>query len=129
MKKYAWPENRKYITKNKKGIYIIQKNVNGKMRYYGSFKDYNDAIRVRDKCIKYNWDKNLQPKNPMRYITKNKGAYVIQKNYTRYGRYHNLSDAMNERDLLVKYDWDYDKLCECHDERTCERTIFLGRRV
>ena len=134
MKKYVWPDNGKYIYKHGNSYQIIKQfRVNGKMKqkYYGSFTDYNEAIKYRDKCVENNW--NI-PKyeNPMKHITRNGKGWQIQRDYNSkheyYGQFSNLLDAMNERDLLIKYKWDLDKVCELADERVNGITT-MQRRV
>lgn len=130
----------KYIYHDAKwGSYKVQKKVfvDGKLihKYYGSFKDLNQAREYRDLCISKNWDESLLicnnplANNPLKYIHRTRsGKYAITKNNGWYGVYSNLIDAINERDLLIKYDWDYDLICE-HDERLCGVTIVNGRII
>lgn len=132
MKRYKFPDNGKFIYKTKSGSYHIlkKKRVDGKIitKFYGAFKDYNDAIQHRDKCVEGNWDMSLVYSNPMKFIQKRGKSYHIQRRGKFYGAYSNVIDAMNERDLLVKYDWDIEKICECHDE-TIEGTSVFRRRM
>lgn len=44
----------KYIYKNN-WSYFIQKCINGKIRYFGTFKTLEEAIKARDELIKNNW--------------------------------------------------------------------------
>lgn len=41
--------------------WVIRKKINGKRVFFGSYKDLEIAIKVRDELIKCNWDKNLYP--------------------------------------------------------------------
>lgn len=45
-----------YILKRSWG-YVIQKEYNQKLTYYGAYRTVNDARRVRDMLVKYNWNK------------------------------------------------------------------------
>ena len=135
MKKYVYPDNGKFIYKHGNSYHIIKKSrVNGKMKqkHYGSFKDYNEAIRYRDKCVANNWD---IPKyeNPMKHITRNGKGWQIQRDcngkHEYYGQFSNLTDAMNERDLLVANDWDIEKVCELTDDTINGVSLMRGRRV
>lgn len=47
-----------YLTKNKNNSYRIYKVVDGVKTYFGTYKDLETAQKVRDKLIKYNWDKD-----------------------------------------------------------------------
>ena len=132
MKRYEFPDNGKYIYKTKTGSYHILKKwrIGGKIitKFYGAFKDYNEAIIHRDKCVAGNWDESLVYSNPMKFIQKRGKSYHIQRRGKFYGAYTNMIDAMNERDLLVKYDWNVEIICECHDE-TIEGTSVFRRRM
>ena len=44
----------KYICKAR-GHFHIRKQYNGKQRHYGSYESLEDAIKVRDYCIKHGW--------------------------------------------------------------------------
>lgn len=113
----------KYIRKTYCNTFQIEKNLNGKIISYGSFKDLKQAKEYRDLCVEKDWDDSLLPRNnfsiiyPLRYIRKTpSGKYSISKKIngrTEYfGVYETLAIAVQERDLLVKYDWDYNLLCE-----------------
>ena len=49
-------DNYKYITKNKKGGYVVQKHMRGDSLYFGTYYSFDDALMVRDELIKENWD-------------------------------------------------------------------------
>ena len=136
MKKYSYPDNGKYIQKTQYGTYRIVKThyENGKhiFKYYGRFKDYNEAIRYRDKCVEANWDipPYVHPlKFIKRYKTKNGESYKICKDGEHYGTYHNIIDAMNERDLLIANGWDIEKVCELTDDTINGVSLIKGRGV
>ena len=132
MKKYEWPDNGKHIYKTKAGTYHVHKKYRDgekiKTKHYGAFKDYNEAIRHRDKCIANNWDSSCVYKNPMRHIQKSGRKYHIQRRGEFYGAYSNIIDAMNERDLLEQYDWDICKVAEQVNDCIFEKTVFNGVR-
>lgn len=135
MKKYVFPDNGKYIYKRKNGSYQIIKQYrkNGKIiqKYFGSFLDYNEAIKHRDKCIAGNWDESLKYENPMKHITRNSKGWQIQRDYKGkhyyYGTFSNIIDAMNERDLLIANDWDLEKVVELTDDTIDGNSIFQRR--
>ncbi len=129
MKKYEFPENGKFIYKHGNSYQVIkQYRINGKMKqkHFGSFKDYNEAIKHRDKCVKGNWSDDLRYVNPMRYITKNGKHWQIQHKGEYYGTFRNLTDAMAERDLLIENGWDLFKTIE-NDDSYDGTSIFLRR--
>lgn len=113
-----------YIHKWKKG-YMVAKQVNGKMMYFGNYQSLDKAKEARDYFLEHDWDVNERFKfmtiPPTRYIRITRaGNYKIVKwlngKMVYFGTFHSLEDAMLERDLLVANDWDWDKLCECSDE-------------
>lgn len=136
MKKYVYPDNGKYIQKTQYGTYRIVKThyEEGKKiyKYYGTFKDYNDAMRYRDKCVAANWD--IPPYvHPLKFIKKTKTkkgtSYKICKDGEHYGTYNNIIDVMAERDLLLLNNWDLEKVCECTDDTIDGIQIMRNRRV
>lgn len=42
--------------------YTIQKNINGKFNYFGMYYSLEDACKVRDMLIKYDWKKSCLKK-------------------------------------------------------------------
>ena len=56
-KKTQWnaKTGEKYISKTKNGKYLIRKNINGKMRYFGYYDNIQDAIKVRDYFSENGW--------------------------------------------------------------------------
>lgn len=49
-----------YIVQDKKG-WKIQKFINGKLKHIKYFENLNDAIKVRDKLVKFDWDLDYLP--------------------------------------------------------------------
>lgn len=118
--------------------YRVAKIIKGKEYSFGSFPTLEEAKKCRDNCIKHNWDLELIPKDPLRFI-----GFIIRKdgkikydvrhkenNSTiHYGLFDTIHEAMMERDLLEKHNWDTDVICESLDLRTNNKTIFLGREM
>ena len=52
----------KYIRKTPSKSYSIVKSINGKNIYFGSYKDENEAIIIRDELIECGWDKEELPR-------------------------------------------------------------------
>lgn len=44
----------KYI-QERNGKYYVRKQINGKIRTFGTYDSYNNAKRLRDYCIKHGW--------------------------------------------------------------------------
>ena len=57
-KKYE-PSMTKYIYITREGKYSIRKRTNGRFRYFGTYKDLDKAMSVRDKLVECNWDKRM----------------------------------------------------------------------
>jgi len=99
------------IYKTKSNTYIIQKQINNKKYYYGTYKTLEDAITIRNELLQNNWDntkikregKRVLPKHIYSYGSK----YMILKDNESYGIYTKLDEAVTERDLLIQHNWDY----------------------
>lgn len=97
----------------------VRKRINGKYKYYGSFKTLEEAVEYRDFIVKKGWSTNHKYVNPMRHIYKsNEHSWIVSKlvngKVTCFGSFKSVEEAQKERDLLEKYDWNYDLLVE-HD--------------
>lgn len=122
-----------YIHKTKNGQYCLQKQLNNKTIYITLFKDKEDAIKVRDKLIKSNWDQQLVNELRHKYAKKNMnkgedryifinqgGTYTITKvnpvtgKQEGYGTYNTLEDARCERDLLERHNWDFEEVVDLY---------------
>ena len=44
-----------YVYRKNNG-FIIQKKINGELKYYGYFKTLKEALKKRDELIKNNWE-------------------------------------------------------------------------
>lgn len=118
--------------------YRVAKVINGKEYSFGSFPTLKEAKECRDNCIKHNWDLELIPKDPLRFIGFNvrKDGKIKYDIYHKengssihYGLFDTIHEAMQERDLLEKHNWDTDVICEALDMRANNKTIFLGREM
>lgn len=128
----------KYIYKTRNGSYTILKQIKElrKKVSYGTYKNKEQAIKMRDYYIKNNWirdnfikyDKSRRASwtgdarlsKPNAYIHRVKDHYEIRhrNNETRkieiFGRFDNIDEARQERDLLREHDWDLDAVCDLH---------------
>ena len=70
-KKPNWKTGEKNIYKNANGMYCIRKTVDGKLRYFASFKELSDAVKYREYCKTHDWDMKCRRKrsNHMIYIS------------------------------------------------------------
>lgn len=49
----------KYIQQISNGHYMVQKNINGHLYSFGTFKKLEDAMHERDICVSCDWDYDL----------------------------------------------------------------------
>lgn len=126
------PFKPEYIYKKVNGTYVIQKQSNNKKVHIGTFKNKEDAVKVRNKLVESNWNPKLMnelrykslKKNktkPNRYIFINQvGNYTITKvnpvtgKQEGYGTYNTLEDARCERDLLERHNWDFGEVVDLY---------------
>ncbi|WP_143744842.1 hypothetical protein [Methanosphaera cuniculi] len=104
------PTEMKYISKHPQGGYIIQKSINGQIKYYGKYKTLEEAQKQIQYHIKTGWTQKPQKKqDPDRYITKTGKKYRIQKQVNGkvkyYGTYQTIKEARKKRDKLEKTHW------------------------
>lgn len=124
----------KFILKNNRGHYTVQKKVNGKIVYFGTYKSLRDAKFARDYFEENNWDahkkKNLQeelPSNKRREFGKyihqdrNTGKYLLQKHINRkliyFGSYSNLEDTIKAREYFESTGWNPDERLKYNQAR------------
>ena len=119
----------KYIYRVK-GVYVISKQVNGKLTHFGTYDFLSEAKTVRRELIKHNWNKlklgkilndnNISFSIPTKSPNKNKyitrlvsGNYFVEKKFrsgrhtvrVKGGTYKKLEDARIIRDELIQCDW------------------------
>ena len=98
----GWSTNCKFTRNQKKGVYETKSGSyevyyyhNGKNEYYGTYRSFEEAVKVRRLCEKYNGDWNLivehDDDEPIEWLTgvklrssfekqKNKNDYFLAKN-------------------------------------------------
>lgn len=102
--------------------YKVYKTINGKKSFFGSFKDKNNAIVLRDLLVENGWVKSGIPKEYFSdHSSSNEGKYgkyiLFANGYFRvnkqidgknrvFGSFENVDNAHRLRDLLIKNDWD-----------------------
>lgn len=107
----------RYIKKNSNDTYTIIKNINNKIRTYGTYNNFHEAITVRDKLIESNWnhtqiDHNISEEKKTREYYKNisldstKRYYQIRHGKQYYATIHSLEEALYYRDILREHNWD-----------------------
>lgn len=120
----------KYIYQKNSGTYTIQKQINGKLRYYGGFDNLEDAIRYRDFIICKGWSSNYIYKNPMQGIQKRNNNYQVfvylggKNEYV--GTFKTLEHAFEVRQLFIKYNGDWDLICEGFENKDEESEWLNG---
>ena len=127
--------NLKYIYRTAQGTYQINKLLNNKTVYFGTYPSLKRAREKRDYLIEHNWprdgfkryDKTRRKKynNTHKYkedyaICKVGKVWEIRRKDPEtgkllyYGRFKNIEDARHERDLLIKCNWDLEALCDLY---------------
>lgn len=103
--------NNEYIYQSR-DKYVIKKTIHGKLTYYGTFLNLNEAKKYRDFLVEHDWDpkyKKIRDKN-MRYIYKVNQKWMIQnrlnEKHIYFGVYSTLEEAQKRRDFLEEHDWD-----------------------
>ena len=98
----------------------IDKNINAKKYYFGTYPTIEDAILMRDYFENKGWENCLNERlkhgNHPKYISGNsKRGYEVRKiidgEYNHFGLFHDLETAKQEVELCKKANWDYETLC------------------
>jgi hypothetical protein len=114
--------------------YRVDKKLNGKNYYFGTYPTLIMALMVRDELISKGWPLSevKHPCNSEKYISCLKGKFIIEKEIKGYnynfGQFKTLKSALDERDKLIMCGWDYDAM-ESLDERVDGEIIWLGSKV
>lgn len=94
----------------------IQKSINDKVEWFGSYKTLDEAIKYRDLLREHKWDREYfnkiykeSEKKLDEYIYKVKGKYRVIRTFDdvqlTYGTYDTLSEARQRRDQLKEEGW------------------------
>ena len=102
--------------------YRVNKKINGKLKFFGSFKDKNNAIVLRDLLVENGWVESGIPNEYFSDYSKSNegkhGKYIILANgYFKvnkqidgknkvFGSFADVENAHRLRDLLIENDWD-----------------------
>ena len=98
----------------------IDKNINAKKYYFGTYPTIEDAILMRDYFENKGWENCLNERlkhgNHPKYISGNsKRGYEVRKiidgECNHFGTFHDLETAKQEVELCKKANWDYEILC------------------
>ena len=109
----------------------IDKNINAKKYYFGTYPTIEDAILMRDYFENKGWENCLNERlkhgNHPKYISGNsKRGYEVRKiidgECNHFGTFHDLERAKQEVELCKKANWDYETLC-CLDEDEPEQWL------
>ena len=101
------------------GTYRIQKNIKGKVTYFGSFNTLQEAQIHRDYCIQNNWSLqckkriNRERNSKMAYISSSHEGYYQVKKYinnksVQFASFNDLKEAQEYRDYCIKQNWSLD---------------------
>ncbi len=115
----GYRKSMKYIYKNQKGMYFIQR----KSKYYAGSWDKEEIMKYRDLLVENDWNPDVLESVGYRkrksyglpkYIrlTSN-GKFGIYYKHKGYGVFSSLEVAVEERDLLMANGWDYDFVDLC----------------
>ncbi len=100
------------IYRNKHGNYVIQKQIHGKKKYYGSYHSLKEAIQVKNQLEEEGWKRPIKSDTSRRglprYVYRLNKGYILIKDNESYGVFKNLEDALAEKALLIDHNWDYD---------------------
>lgn len=101
----------KYIQK-KKGSYVIEKRINGKLKYFKGSKSLKEVVEYRDKLIENNWDYErlrIEELEDTRYIYPIGKSFQLKKcvngKSRHFGMFKTLEEAIKARDELIKNNW------------------------
>ena len=90
----------------------IEKIINKKKEYFGTYDSIEEAKPIRDQLEKHNWNKKYIPQKPQkqdRYIHFHQEKYEIEKIIKNkpiyFGRYDSIEKAREVRDQLEKHNW------------------------
>ena len=98
----------------------IDKNINAKKYYFGTYPTIEDAILMRDYFENKGWENCLNERlkhgNHPKYISGNsKRGYEVRKiidgECNHFGTFQDLETAKQELELCKKANWDYETLC------------------
>lgn len=98
----------------------VGKTINGKLKFFGSFKHLGNAVRLRDLLMESNWTESAIPEELFRdYSSSNRGGeYIVCVNdlykvhklidgkHKNFGSFKQKANAIVLRDLLIENDWD-----------------------
>ncbi len=109
--------------------YFIDKLIDGKMKYFGSFETIEEAIKFRDEAEACNWnivpvrkrakyEKSTKYNLPKHvYYNKRCKRYDVKKydlkskKLVLYGSYNDLEDAIIDKKLFELCSWDWENIC------------------
>lgn len=101
----------KYITKTADGRYVLYRAKKGKVTYYGSFDNFNDAVTQRDYFNEHGWVKPEKDpsKEYFKHIWKSNRHYNVGNGHKYNGCLKTIEEALYYRDLCVKNNWELPK--------------------
>ena len=104
----------KYIHKTPNGTYTIVKSINGKMKAFGTYKNFNEACNIRDELIDRNWkplpktDEHYQ-KEYYKNIGKSGERYKVRWIDGYMGTVDSIEEALYYRDIVAEHRGECDK--------------------
>ena len=105
--------NGKNIYKNASGRYYVQKQINNERINFGSFDNFQDAMKRRDECIRNGWKREKNTKQKVKeyylHICLNHNSYYIFKGNKYMGSCATIEEALYFRDKCVMGNWNIKK--------------------
>ena len=87
-------------------IYSIIRRINGELKSFGSFEDYDEALEFRNELYLNNWALTEQEEEKFdEYIYLKDGKFIVKNNDIVYGEFDDSSDAIDFRLECIKNKW------------------------
>ena len=108
-------QDRYYYIRKVKNRFIVSKMIDGERKYFGSFDNIKDAIRLRNYLMLNNWqvDDEEEIEKIDEYVFLINDKYVVQKEFDGetvvFGSFDDMGEAITFRNLCVKTNWKLDK--------------------
>ena len=117
--------------------YRVSKSINGELKSFGHYKTLEEAISVRDKLIKNNWDDSFLGLTRVhrgtnsynKHIHKTSRGYDvinrIEGELINFGSFETLEEAISYRDELEENNWVVEPISEEFIEEKYDEFIYL----
>ena len=98
----------KFIHKTPYGTYTIVKNINGKMKAFGTYKTFQEACKIRDQLIARDWEPLPKPmeyyqKEYYKNIGRSHEKYMVRWSEGYMGTVETIEEALYYRDIVAEH--------------------------